>query len=224
MTDPFWEDPEVVERFASREPDHRLSALVGEYPDPQDVRVLDLGCAGGRNTELLARRGFDVHALDASEAMVGRTRARLGAVMGDDAAHERVRRGRMDDLSAYDDASFDLVVALGILHGARTREEWERAVTETARVLRRGGRLLFSQFAPGTDLTGNGVSPVAGEPGVYDGFPGGRAVLLEAAALDLAMAAHGFEPEAPTETVRVELERGRRVSVNALYVRVGASI
>ena len=31
--------------------------------------VLDLGCAGGRNTVLLAERGFDVWAVDASDAV-----------------------------------------------------------------------------------------------------------------------------------------------------------
>jgi hypothetical protein len=33
------------------------------------------------------------------------------------------------------------------------------------------------------------------------------------------MARHGLLPEVPSETVRVETERGRRVSVNALYIR-----
>lgn len=217
MGEDFWEAPERVERFADRAPDHRLSALVEEYARPGSVRVLDLGCAGGRNALLLAERGFDVEALDASRAMVERTRARLAGVVGARSAERRVRRGRMDDLSAWADGAFDLVVALGVHHSARTREEWERAVDETARVLASGGRLLFNQFTPEVDLTGAGVTPVAGEPGVYDGFPAGRAVLLEAEELDAAWAARGLHPEVPSETVRVELEDGRRVSVNALY-------
>ena len=47
--------------------------LIEEYPDPSRVRVLDLGCAGGRNTVVLAERGFDLEALDASAAMVAKT-------------------------------------------------------------------------------------------------------------------------------------------------------
>jgi 2-polyprenyl-3-methyl-5-hydroxy-6-metoxy-1,4-benzoquinol methylase len=70
----FWERPETVDRFASRDPDHRLQRLIGEYGRPAAIRALDLGCAGGRNTVLLAQRGFDVRALDASSAMVERTR------------------------------------------------------------------------------------------------------------------------------------------------------
>lgn len=217
MADEFWEAPERVERFAARDPDHRLQALLPRFDDPAGTRVLDLGCAGGRNAELLARSGFDVHALDAAAAMVERTRARVAEALGPHEAAVRVGRGRMDDLGRYADGTFQLVVALGVHHSARSREEWERAVDETARVLAPGGLLLFNQFTPEVDLTGDGVRPVPGEAGVFEGLPGGRAVLLEARALDAAMARRGLHPETPSETVRVELDPGRRVSVNALY-------
>ena len=219
MTDGFWELPDIVERFAARDPDHRLVPLMAEYDRPADVRVLDLGCAGGRNTVLLAQHGFDVRALDASHAMVERTRARLSPIIGADAAADCVRLGRMDDLSAFSDDFFDLVVALGVYHNARSMPEWNAAVAETARVLRRGGRILLNHFTPDVDLTGQGVRPVEGEPGVYDGMPDGRAVLMDADDLDRAMASHGLLPDVPSATVRVDTAEGRRVSVNALYSR-----
>ncbi len=214
----FWEAPERVERFAGREADHRLTELVDRYEEPSSVRVLDLGCAGGRNAAFLADRGFDVRALDASEAMVARTRERLADRLGEAEAERRVVRGRMDDLSRWPDGHFDLVVALGVHHSAASWVEWQRAADETARVIAPGGRLLFNQFTPGVDLTGEGVRPVEGEPHVYDGFPAGRAVLLEADTLDAEWAARDLEPVVESETVRVDLEDGtRRVSVNALY-------
>lgn len=221
MADEFWEQPEVVEQFAARAPDHRLLAIVPEYARPAEVRVLDLGCAGGRNTVLLAERGFDVWAVDASGPMVERTRERVAEILGADAARERVRVGAMDDLSCFPESSFDLVVALGIYHNARTVDEWERSVAETARVLTSGGRLLVNHFTPGVDLTGEGVTAVPGVPDLYDGFPGGRAVLLDAARLDAAMARYGLHPEVPSQTVTAPTEKGRRVSVNALYVKRG---
>jgi SAM-dependent methyltransferase len=217
----FWEEPERVEQFAEKAPDHRLVSLVERYADPGSVRVLDLGCAGGRNTEYLVRAGFDVHALDASAAMVERTRERVAVHVGAAEARDRVRRGRMDDLGRYDAERFDLVVALGVHHSAGSRGEWDRTADETARVLKSGGLLLFNQFTPEVDLTGEGVTPVAGEAGVYAGFPAGPAVLLGPEELDAEWAARGLEPEVPSETVRVELEAGRRVSVNALYRKTG---
>jgi SAM-dependent methyltransferase len=216
---PFWERPEVVEQFASRAPDHRLVRLVDDYARPDLTRVLDLGCAGGRNTVLLAERGFDVWAVDASAAMVERTRARVAPVLGPDQAHLRVQHARMDDLSAFSDGYLDLVVALGVYHSAESMAEWERSVAETARVLKPGGRVLVNHFTPEVDLNGEGVRPVAGESGVYEGLADGRSVLLESDALDTAMTRHGLLPAMPSETVRVETDRGRRVSVNALYTR-----
>ena len=218
LRDEFWEQPDVVDQFAAREPDHRLRALVEGYDRPEAVRVLDLGCAAGRNTLFLAERGFDVHAVDASSAMVRRTRARLATLIGEQAAGGRVREGRMDDLSAFETASFDLVVALGIYHNARSRDEWERALSETSRVLVAGGHLLVNHFTPEVDLTGDGVRPVPGHPDVYDGFPGGHVVLFRADELDAAMERHGLTPAEPSRTVTALTDRGRRVSVNALYV------
>lgn len=219
----FWEQREQVERFAAREPDHRLQHLIEAIPDPAAVRVLDLGCAGGRNAVLLAERGFDLIAMDASTAMVEATRERVAAILGPEEAERRVRRGRMDDLSRVPEGSIHLLVALGLYHNAQSREEWDRALDESVRVLAPGGHLLVAVFTPRTDLTGEGVRAVPGEPSVYEGFPGGRVVLVEAAELDRDMARRGLVPAVPTETVEVTTERGRRVTVNGLYVRRPAS-
>jgi SAM-dependent methyltransferase len=213
----FWEDPEVVERFATRAPDQRLLALLDEYDDPAATRVLDIGCAGGRNTVLLAETGFDLHARDTSAAMVAETRRRVAEILGEREAEVRVRLGRMDDLAEFDDGAFDLVVSLGVFHNAQSWPEWERAVAETARVLRPGGRLLLSQFTPETDPTGAGVRPVAGERHLYEGLPGGPATLLEPTTLDIEMKLFGFEPEVPTTIGRTSTGEMRRVSANGLY-------
>lgn len=217
----FWESPENVERFAAREPDLRLAELIREYRDPSATKVLDLGCAAGRNAVLLAQNGFDVEALDSSAAMAAKTRERLASILGPAEAQRRVRVGRMDDLSWAGDASFELVVALGLYHCAQSRAEWDRALAESARVLAPGGRLLVSVFTPETDLTGRGVRPVAGQPHVYEGFDSGRAFLVDAPGLDSEMARHGLRPLKATYTARPKVETGRRASANGLYVKAG---
>jgi len=220
LSSAFWDSPENVERFAARAPDVRLMELARELRDPARVRILDVGCAGGRNTVALAAKGFELEALDASPAMVARTQKRVAAVLGEDEAARRVRVGRMEDLSPFPDAAFDLVVGLGIYHCAQSRAEWDRALAESARVLKPGGRLLVSVFTPETDLTGGGIRAVPGEPGVYEGFDsGGRHVLVHADELDREMARFGLTPLEPTRTARPKVETGRRVSANGLYVR-----
>ena len=214
---PFWEQPENVERFAARDPDHRLTEILDGLPSASELRALDLGCAGGRNTVLMAERGCSVWALDASAAMVEKTRHRLGALIGEDEAAARVVRGSMIDLSRFADGFFHLVVALGIYHNARSRDEWGAALSETSRVLASDGQLLVAVFTPETDLTGEGVTPVPGEPLVYEGFPSGRAVLVEPPTLDDEMARYDLALAAPVEVVTTPREPGQRVSINALY-------
>jgi SAM-dependent methyltransferase len=215
----FWEASENVERFAAREPDVRLGELIREYPNPSAVRVLDLGCAAGRNTVLLAQDGFDVEAVDSSAAMIAKTRERLAPILGASEAERRVRVGRMTDLSWIPDDAFDLIVALGLYHCAESRSEWDHALSETARILKRAGKLLVSVFTPETDLTGRGTHPVPGEPDVYEGFDSGRVFLVDADRLDREVARHGLAPLEPTRTARPKVEVGRRVSANGLYVK-----
>ena len=221
MNESIWEQPESVARFADRDPDVRLLEVLDGHGDPQGVRVLDLGCAGGRNSEVLARRGFDFQALDGSRAMVAHTRRRLRPMLGEQQASRRVRHGRMDALGDFADGSFDLVVALGVYHCATRRDEWDAALAETARVLKVGGRLLVAIFTPETDLTGEGLRSVPGEPHLYDGLPTGRSFLVDRSTLDAEMGRFGLATEVPSRTVRVDTGSGQRVVVNALYTKRG---
>jgi SAM-dependent methyltransferase len=215
---PFWERADVVGRFAAREPDLRLAALAATFATPARTRTLDLGCAAGRNTLFLAARGFQVLAVDASEAMVRETRERLAASRLDGPGVQ-VRVGRMERLDGIEDGSVDLVIALGVYHQARDRAAWEGALSATRRVMARGGLLLVASHAPGTRYEGDDARPVPGEPHVYEGYSSGRVFLVDAPELDREMAGHGFHPLLPTRTSVVEDDSSRRVTANGLYVK-----
>jgi SAM-dependent methyltransferase len=215
--DAVWEDPERVEEFARKPPDHRLQALIEAEPEPRRLRALDVGCAGGRNAIFLAEHGVDVVATDGSAAMVERTRQRLTGLLGPEEAQRRVVRARMEAMAWADEDSFDLVVALGIYHNARSAEEWQAALAETARVVKPGGRVLVAVFTPETDLDGQGKAPVPGVPHLYERPDGRRMYLVEPDTLDREMAGHGLEPAEPTALAEGKVEVGRRVSANGLY-------
>lgn len=221
MTDSFWERQETVDQFAGRAADHRLEPLVGRYANPSTSRVLDLGCAGGRNTFFLAERGFDVWAIDSSHAMIEHTRERLARILSPEQVRERVILGPMDDLSRFPNGYFVLIVALGIFHNATSWSEWERSIAEAVRVLAPGGRILLNQFTPQVKLDQGTLTRVPGEAHLYDGLSHGRAVLLDAEELDHQMAKLDLIPEVPSETVRVRTDSGQRVSVNSLYRKHG---
>ena len=215
--DPFWESTETVERFAGKEPDVRLQEILDAFSDPGQVCVLDVGCAAGRNTVMLAERGFDVFAIDGSEAMVARTRERVAGVLGREESERRVRLGDMDDLTPFADASVHVLVALGVLHQAATESQWTGAIREMSRCVAPGGRLLVAVWSPRSRPHGESVRLVAGEKHLYEGFHSGTHYLVEAPLLDSALASAGFVPVVPTREVVVETDEGWRVTINAQY-------
>jgi SAM-dependent methyltransferase len=99
---------------------------------PGPGEVLDVGMGPGRLAEQLERGGWRVSGVDASEGMLALARERLTGA--------RLLRGEIDRLP-FPDASFDAVVATGVLEYAPDRA---RAVGELARVLRPGGRAVVS--------------------------------------------------------------------------------
>jgi SAM-dependent methyltransferase len=235
---PRWDDPATVAFFRDRPPDHRLVALVESGALACGARVLDLGCAGGRNAAYLTGLDVEVVAVDAEPAMVEATRARLAAHLGAAEAARRALVGRFDRLDAFPDGAFDLVLALGALQNAGDDAEFERGVAEAARVLRPGGVALVAHFSPASRPPGGALRRVAAGGHAYLGFfgddPERPMVLHDAADLDAAFAAFGFAPLRATETVAApsagcgshrEASPGRdggtRVTVNAHYRRGG---
>ena len=110
---------------------------------PHDADVLEVGSGGGFNAETFLRRfpNWRLTATDYDSEMVDHARKRL-ARFGD-----RVELGQADAASLpFSDASFDLVVSIGVLHHVGA---WEQALTEAARVLRPGGALLAVDLLDG---------------------------------------------------------------------------
>lgn len=95
--------------------------------------ALDAGMGGGRLLAELARRDWTVSGIDASAEMVAEARRRLPT--------EAARFTHAEiELLPFADASFDAVVATGVLEYA----ELERAIRELHRVLRAGGLAVVS--------------------------------------------------------------------------------
>jgi ubiquinone/menaquinone biosynthesis C-methylase UbiE len=109
--------------------------LVG---DVRECQVLDIGCGDGILAVELHKRGADVVGLDASQPMLDAAERRTQAEHAD----LTLCLGRAEALP-FDDASFDVVVAVTILcfvpHAAQS-------FAEIGRVLRPGGRLVIGEL------------------------------------------------------------------------------
>jgi SAM-dependent methyltransferase len=120
---------------------------IGVIGDVAGLDVLELGCGDARWSVHLARGGARVVALDQSGAQLRHARTRLGAT---GAAVALV--GASAEAVPVGHDAFDLVMCD---HGAMSFCDPERAVAEVARILRTGGRLVFSHTTPWPYLAWN---------------------------------------------------------------------
>jgi 2-polyprenyl-6-hydroxyphenyl methylase / 3-demethylubiquinone-9 3-methyltransferase len=100
------------------------------------ARVLDVGCGAGFLSNHLAREGFEVTGIDASQASIDVA-----------ARHDETRKARylLGDAMRlpFADASFDVVCAMDFLEHV---EEPAAVVAEVSRVLKPGGVFFFHTF------------------------------------------------------------------------------
>ncbi len=101
------------------------------YPGRRDLQILDAGCGTGGNALFLQRYGTVV-GIDLAPAALEFGGPRLPGVLS---------RASVLDLP-FADAQFDLVTSFDVLYHRAVPDE-ERALAETWRVLKPGGRLLI---------------------------------------------------------------------------------
>jgi ubiquinone/menaquinone biosynthesis C-methylase UbiE len=118
----------------------RIVALSGMKPGD---RVLDAGCSSGYLVRMLATAAGpsgSVTGIDPSEAAIAYARRRGPAGVS-------FVVGVAEDLSAFPDASFDVVTSTLAMHHIPARKR-DAALREMHRVTRPGGRLLVADFDP----------------------------------------------------------------------------
>lgn len=109
-----------------------LSSLKG-------LKILDVGCGQGTISQMLHEQGAEVHGIDMSSTSV--------AYVNEHYPHVNARVGNALELP-FEDASFDMVVSIGVLH--HTPNPY-KGFTECIRVLKPAGRfipLLYSKWHP----------------------------------------------------------------------------
>lgn len=105
---------------------------------PPGIRVLEVGCGAGFMSIAFIERGFHVCAIDSVAAMV--ELARRNAEESGVSSNFSCSVGDVYSL-AFDDASFDLVLAIGVIPWL---EQAESAIREMARVTKPGGYLILT--------------------------------------------------------------------------------
>jgi SAM-dependent methyltransferase len=209
----FWNSPRIVQIFAQDSPSEVIAAYLASHPGSPGTLALDIGCGGGRHTELLASSGYDVWACDAHAAMVAETSARLGPTMSG-----RVRQAEMSKLP-YARRSFQLVLASGVFHNAYSVDELLRSLAEAARVTAHGGVLYVNMFVRnGLSLDDQRLEAMAGTPDVYLTEDDLRMVLMSPTALRALFAEVGLVERERRLYIKEEFSGQRDVYQGWLHV------
>jgi SAM-dependent methyltransferase/ADP-ribose pyrophosphatase YjhB (NUDIX family) len=110
--------------------------------DVRGKRALVIGCGGGQDCVALERMGATAVGLDVSEQQLAYARKYAARHAAQNVSFVQ---GTAEDLSRFDDASFDLAVSI---HALGYVERADRAVAEAARVLKPGGVLAVAVSHP----------------------------------------------------------------------------
>ena len=110
------------------------------------MRILEVGAATGRYSHTLARRGFRVDAVELVQHNVD-----IFNSLTQPGEEITIRQGDARDLSCFDDETYDIVLLLGPMYHLFTGEDQRKALSESLRVLKRGG-VLFAAYC-GNDAT-----------------------------------------------------------------------
>jgi ubiquinone/menaquinone biosynthesis C-methylase UbiE len=97
--------------------------------------ALEVGCGTGLFLDRVAECGATIHALDLSTHLLAKARARLAG-----RTHVSVECGNAEQMP-YPDGTFDAVYGSSVLHHL----DLDRALREVFRVLRPGGRMVFTE-------------------------------------------------------------------------------
>lgn len=123
-----------------------VRTLLGTYPGLNvdrstyvGAKILDLGFGDGRNMPLLANLGFEIHGVEISSEICEHAAARLDRL----GIPADLRVGSNSKIP-FEDGAFDFVLACHSCYYVEEGERFDDNLREIARVLRPGGRFIFS--------------------------------------------------------------------------------
>lgn len=111
---------------------------IEKYLSP-GAKILDIGAGAGEYSLYVARKGYQVSALELADANIAAFRAK----MTDDDSIELVQGNAMD-LSRYDDNAFDVVLLFGPLYHLHEEKDKLQCIEEAKRVCKPDGKIFFA--------------------------------------------------------------------------------
>ena len=103
--------------------------------DRQNLNILDVGAGTGRYSVMLANEGHNVTALEYVKKNVSQIKMKSDKV--------KAFQGNALNLKKFKDNSFDIILLFGPTYHLFSHEDKLKAITESKRVLKKGGHILI---------------------------------------------------------------------------------
>ncbi len=133
--------------------DDHVVDFIKYYNFEKNLKVLDCGCADGRNSEYLINEGYEVTGVDFSQTVIERTQKRL--------PKGKFITGDIRKLDKIESNSFDILIDAGALH-VNFPKDIISIIEEYHRILKPSGKMFIRVFNKNDD-TPNPIFPVNAE-------------------------------------------------------------
>ncbi len=120
-----------------KQQDDHVVDFIKYYNFEKNLKVLDCGCADGRNSEWLIAEGFEVTGVDFSQTVIERTQKRL--------PKGKFLVGDIRKLDEIEDNSFDFLIDAGALH-VNYPPDILSIIKEYHRILKPSGKMFIRVF------------------------------------------------------------------------------
>jgi ubiquinone/menaquinone biosynthesis C-methylase UbiE len=138
-----WNDMHKLARFRPQYPNESVVRfLFTNFPtdleQKRQLKILDIGCGGGRHVKLFAEHGFDTYGTDLSGEGIRQTRIMLSK-------HNLTAELTQCEMTQllYDDSFFDAAISFGVFYYSDSKG-MKNAINELHRVLKKGGKAFIN--------------------------------------------------------------------------------
>lgn len=132
----FWNKKETSLEFTNRPASKYITNIIDEIiTNNSNIKCLDIGCGGGRYSRYLKEKNINVVAIDKYSNMA--SSLKLDKI--------KFLNACFDDIPLKNEVC-NMILSIGVIHNAITKEEYKKAIYEMHRLLQDDGYLIFSVF------------------------------------------------------------------------------
>lgn len=142
----FWNDPDVTNLFYNKKPCIHVESEIKDFKLKPNMRALDLGCGGGRHLEVLLNKGFETYGTDLNDKMIEKCVEILKKYYPPNKIKEHLKKANITKIP-FPNEYFDCIITTGVLHQAKSLKEYETAIKEISRIIKKNGTLITNIFS-----------------------------------------------------------------------------